>query len=104
MIKLILVILFILDILVILLSLVILVILLIIVILMSLGILVILYIPLILLLLVVPGILVILVIIFSFLFVIKGLPLGRIFYCKIPLVFRNGPISNHRACPILRWD
>ena len=33
---------------------------------------------------------------------IKGLPPGRILYCKIPLVFRNGPTSNHRAGPILR--
>ena len=26
---------------------------------------------------------------------LKGLPPGRILYSKIPLVFRNGPTSNH---------
>ena len=35
---------------------------------------------------------------------IKGLPPGRIFYSKISIVFHNGPTSNHRAGPILKWD
>ena len=33
----------------------------------------------------------------------QGLPPGRILYCKIPLLFHDGPTSNHRARPILRW-
>ena len=36
-------------------------------------------------------------------FLRKGLAPGRILYCKIPLVFHNGPTSNHRTGPILRW-
>ena len=34
----------------------------------------------------------------------QRLPLGRTLYCKVPLVFHNGPTSNHRAGLILRWD
>ena len=34
----------------------------------------------------------------------KGLPPRRILYCKIPLVFHNGPTSNHRVDLILGWD
>ena len=33
----------------------------------------------------------------------KGLPPGRILYCKIPLVFHKRPTSNHRAGLIWRW-
>ena len=36
--------------------------------------------------------------------ILQGLPPGRILYWKIPVVFHNGPTSNHRAGLILRWD